>query len=156
MRIPPVSFLESGSHYINSGRGQNVSERIFKSHFRLDPESCSVLWGRLTTYILDDYVENSVMLSTCEPTVHLLWVLHFMYVYSSEEVCASFFGVTAKTYRKYVQAMIRFLHTLSTDLVSIFTGFLYFKIYFVPYSLTFIPRLISQKGSTKTTDPNVV
>ena len=127
MRIPPVSFLDSGSHYINGGRGQNVSERIFKSHFLLDPESCSVLWGRLTTYILDDYVENSVMLSTCEPTVHLLWVLHFMYVYSSEEVCASFFGVTAKTYRKYVQAMIRFLHTLSTDLVSMFTGFFILK-----------------------------
>ena len=127
MQIPPISFLESGSHYINNGRGQNVSERIFKSHFRLDPESCSVLWGRLTTYILDDYVEKSVMLSTCEPTVHLLWVLHFMYVYSSEEVCASFFGVTAKTYRKYVQAMIRFLHTLSTDLVSMFTGFFILK-----------------------------
>ena len=78
MQIPPASFLEAGSYYINGttkkSANKQVSERIFKSHFRLDPASCSDLWGRLSTFLLDDHVENGVKLDNCEPTVHLLWV----------------------------------------------------------------------------------
>ena len=109
-------------------------------------------WGGLSTFLLDDHVENGVKLDNCEPTVHLLWVLHYTYMYISEEVCASFFGVTAKTYRKYVHAMVRFIHALSSELVSLFESFLFNVV--VVYVLTFNPRLTFPIGSTRTMDPN--
>ena len=153
---PPASFLEAGSYYINGttkkSANKQVSERIFKSYFRLDPASCSDLWGRLSTFLLDDHVENGVKLDKCRPTVHLLWVLHYLYVYSSEEVCAKLFGLKPKTYREYVHAMICFLHALSSELVSLFESFLFNVV--VVYVLTFNPRLTFPIGSTRTMDPN--
>ena len=119
MKLPASVFTDAGSFYINGEQNKNrqVSQRIFRAHYRLDGEGCSDLWHKLTCHIKENDSQNEVMFSTCQPS-HLLWALHYMYVYCSEEVCASFFGVTAKTFRKYVWAIMSFLSTTSNVILS--------------------------------------
>ena len=120
MCIPAVTFLNAGSFYINNRRtgGKQVSQRVFKSHFRLSPQACSDLWHRLVCHTQPDMVQRDVTFSSVKGTTHLLWVLHYAFVYSSEDVVSSFFGVTPKTFRKYVWAMFTFLNKMSPKIVS--------------------------------------
>ena len=120
MKLPAAVFIDAGSFYINNrdpNQKKQVSPRIFKAHFRLDGEGFSDLWHKLSCHIKHNDSQNTVLFSTCQPS-HLLWALHYMYVYSSKGVCASFIGISAKTYRKYVWAIISFLSTTSNGIVS--------------------------------------
>ena len=42
--------------------------------------------------------------------VHLLWALHFLKVYVTEDVSANFFEVTRTTYRKWVWKVLGCLY----------------------------------------------
>lgn len=121
MPVRPIIFLDYAISCINRGADDRppVTERCFKAHFKLSPQGCSDLYNRLT-----DAVEGTALsymydvpFEDTEPR-HLLWLLYYFFTYSSEDVAAALFGVTPKTYRKYVWTMAVFLKDMSFKLVS--------------------------------------
>ena len=124
-------------------------ERKFKSFFKVCPEGCEFLWDQLEWCCRDRSVQMTnggglkFFWKDVRPN-HLLWCLYYMKVYCSEQVAASLFGVTPKTYRKYVWVMIKFLSWLSQHLVSIcincYDCLLLYKTYFFFHSL--LPLLL--------------
>ena len=109
MTTTAEDFHIIGSTYI-VGQRPKVSMRIFKAHFKLQPVGYEKLWDRLQQFVLpnDQATVNEVPFSKIIPN-HLLWVIHYAYTYSNSDVCASFFGVTRKTFLNYVWALFSFL-----------------------------------------------
>lgn len=123
MPVHASVFLDYGTECINRGRQHQppVSERCFKAHFKLTPNACRALYQRLLDHIRPlstSYLYPKVRFDNTEPR-HLLWVLHHFFTNPTEEIGSSFFGVTPKTYRKYVWVMAYFLQELSSHIVSL-------------------------------------
>lgn len=142
MPVHPTVFLDYGTECINRGRLRvAVSERTYKAHFKLTPTACSALYTRLqeaTPGNSPAEVYPSVRFHSTEPR-HLLWALHYVYTNTTEEVGCAFFGVTPKTYRKYVWSLISFLKDLSYQIVSfvvILRTFYIQKVIYSPLLLT--------------------
>ena len=131
MRVPATAFLDAGTFYINRNNNTEtpVSRRAFRAHFHLEPTGCAELWHRLSHYIPENVEMNGVPLHRIQPSTHLLWVLHYAFVYRSEDVTSAFFDVTPKTLRKYVWAMFGFLARMGHGLVRIVLSVEYFDIY---------------------------
>ena len=112
-------FHRLGSNYIIGEGTPLVSMRVFKSHYKLTPKGYEKLWDRLHMYVLDDdkAQANDLLFSSFLPN-HLLWTIHYAYTYSNSDVCASFFGITRKTFLKYVWGGFLFLAQIHTDVVS--------------------------------------
>ena len=128
---------------------QPFCERKFKSFFKLCPVGCEFLWDQLDWSCRD----KSVAMINGLPffwrdakPAHLLWCLYYLKVYCSEDVSATLFNRSPKTYRKYVWIMIKFLCQLSESVVSIcivncYHCLLLYKTYlFLPSSL--LPLLL--------------
>ena len=119
MRLPPEAFIEIAKRYINANSDPDraVSERVFKAHFRLSPIGCAGVWERLEERVDANYSYKGLQFSACQPS-HLLWTLYHAWCYSTEDTAAAFFGVTAKTYRKYVLSMMGFIAKMGWSVVS--------------------------------------
>ena len=121
-KVPIQLWKETAAHYINptENRYRPVSDRTFKAYFKLEPESVSDLWyymelhGELGPF--DGSVSLDQVIEVC-----LLWALQFLHCYPSEEVGASFVGVSVKTWRKYVWAVLIIMQRASSRLVSRFS-----------------------------------
>ena len=96
VNVPAVSFLDSGTYYITRANTpeaqQPITRRLFKAHYYLEPLGFQVLWNRLSNCIPNNQVENGVHFSTIQPTTDLLWALHYVFVYSSEDMSSVFFS----------------------------------------------------------------
>ena len=113
-------FIDYATYHINASRNQNVSfisKRTFKAFFKLTPLGCAELWDRLTTLVPANIERNGVIFGNTH-SYHLLWTLHYLYSYCTEEVGSALFGVTPKTYRKYTWAIQGYLQELKYKLVS--------------------------------------
>ena len=98
--VPGVVFQEAGYTLINNGRNSgrtnrpfSMSERTFKAHFRLNPTGCSDLYWNMAVTIEPSAEENEVKLASVRPS-HLLWTLNYLFTYCSNEVGATFCGVS--------------------------------------------------------------
>ena len=116
LRVDPIVFEDFAKGYFAKS-GKAVDDRTFRAFFKISSVGCSDLWYKLTQYTCPTEVENKVRFSSLKPN-HLLWTLHYMHTYASEDVCSTIVGVTPKTYRKYKWAIILFLSNLSRKLVS--------------------------------------
>ena len=76
------------------------SNRKFHAHFGICKEITSILWL---------YLKSLDVPFTFEP-MHLLWALYFIKVYSSIDVCSSYWKVSPPTYSLWIW---RVLHVLS-------------------------------------------
>ncbi len=65
-------------------------------------------------------VKHSGPLPQHAKTIHLLWALHLVKVYSSEHVLSSSVGATEKNYRKWAWFFIQELAYLEPEVVSIY------------------------------------
>ena len=121
MNVPPDQFLSIAISLINKNQlNATLDERTYRAHFKINPFATARLWKRLHQANTGKvHVHQGVVYSfeSFQPC-HLLWLLHYLKTYVSEDVAASFCGVSCKTHRKYVWAMIDFSNNLSRELVS--------------------------------------
>ncbi|ORY31116.1 hypothetical protein BCR33DRAFT_840685 [Rhizoclosmatium globosum] len=78
-------------------------ERLFRAHFGMSTATCEEVWQELIPSNLHHTIEKK----------HLLWTLFYLKVYSSIDVSASKFGVTAPTWRKWVELTLDSLSELN-------------------------------------------
>ena len=119
-KIPIQLWKETAASYINipDKRWKPVSDRVFTAYFKLEPEACSDLW-----YYLDMHAERNENKEynlgfNSLRDIHLLWALHYLKTYASEDICASFVGVSVKTWRKYTLSYLEVMANASYKLVS--------------------------------------
>ena len=125
MFIQPSAFRHIASQYLVDNytqADQQICDRVYKAHFKLCPLGTAKLWFKLSECnALAEFTppgsDVKIPFSTCQP-VHLLWTLHYMKNYVSEDVCALLFRVSNKTHRKYFWAIVHFLNLLATETVS--------------------------------------
>ena len=80
--------------------------KIFKSHFGASPLVVQELWEKMT--------DNGMIQRHKGVTPsHLLWCLHFLFVYPSETVGSATCQTSRSTYRKWVWKVIGELELLS-------------------------------------------
>ena len=104
MQIPPETFVHLAKHLINQGNlDKPLDECVFQAHFKLTLLGTAQLWSRLLQYNPQSVTLDGVKytITNYQPN-HLLWLLHYLKTYVSEDVAASFSGVSNKTHRKYV------------------------------------------------------
>ena len=131
MNVPPEAFRNLATQYLNSNfpeprRSTTVSDRVYQAHFKLSPLGTARLWCKLcqanegNSYYQDpnDRDAQPVYFTNVLPR-HLLWTLHYMKTYVSEDVASQLFGITCKTHRKYFWAIVHFLYVLASNKVSI-------------------------------------
>ena len=106
----------------NAGSTECEYER-FRASFGTSPFVCSILW-------------NMIKGSEGSLPKHLLWSLFYLKTFSTERVCASFFRVTEKTFRKWVMIFIKKIGNLTDKVVSICI------IFFVCYSNILLTLLV--------------
>ena len=131
MRVSPATFRTLASTYLNSSfpepkRSTLVTNRVYKAHFKLNPLQTARVWEKLEDYIgntncvykTQDSPPQIVSWEKHTLPKHLLWTLHYMKTYMTEDQTAVLFATTNKTFRKYFWAMVHFLNVLTVDLVS--------------------------------------
>ena len=91
---------------------QNVRNRRIVAFFGAPSLVIAKLWELL--------VKHSGPLPQHAKTIHLLWALHLVKVYSSEHVLSSSVGATEKNYRKWTWFFIQELAYLEPEVVSIY------------------------------------
>ena len=114
-------FYTTGAAYITNGnQNRPCNERIFKSHFKLNPAGYETLYCRMQNLVPPSTESkcNDLTYTDFQPS-HLLWVINYAFTYSSMDVCSSFFGVSRKTFQKYIWAGFLFLAHMHHDLVRI-------------------------------------
>jgi hypothetical protein len=87
---------------------KTYSDRAFRAHFAVSPSGCAAAWTTLLAAAPADRPP--------QPR-HLLWTLHYLAQYDTTEVSASFFGVSAPTYKKAVVAVRNVLGESLEDVV---------------------------------------
>ena len=108
-RLAATSILRGVSPSIK--RGRKIGMRKFKAHFGTSNFICAIMWNMMTDLgLLDDHPQ-------LKPD-HLLWTLHFFKSYAVEEVNATFFQKTEKTYRTYVWLVVPIIAALAPHAVS--------------------------------------
>lgn len=127
IRIPVSYWQTTACEYINTGsnKGRPCNQRTYRAHFRLSPEGCSDLYYYLTVYGRQDVAEDGSYLPLNVQESHLLWVLHYLNTYASEEVCAHFCQVSVKTWRKHVWNAIKVLCNGAQEMVSSLSHFVH-------------------------------
>ena len=103
-----------------------VTTRVYKAHFKLSPSQTERVWVKLGQSVHggNHYyrtTDTPPQILRFQPDImpeHLLWTLHYMKHYATEEHTAVLFGTTTKTFRKYFWAVVHFLTILCDDLVS--------------------------------------
>lgn len=76
----------------------NLGLRRYKAFHGVSPNICQILWDKL----------SNVRPKTSQPK-HLLWCLHFLKQYNSENNNRAIFGVHEKTIRKWVWCFVKLL-----------------------------------------------
>ena len=146
----PRVFRDLATLYLNSSFPEpkchtRVTERVFKAHFKLSSLETAKVWYKMRlllentncVYKTNDTPPQSVSWDNNALPEHLLWTLHYMKTYLTEDQTAVLFGTTNKTFRKYFWAMVHFLSLLCSDLVSTNnnnTSLLTIDMYFVAIS----------------------
>ena len=85
---------------------QGFDDRAFRSHFGCSPDICSILWEKIR--------RPSAMMGK-----HLLWGLHFLKSYATEDVLACALRTTRKTLRKWIWTVVRSIAQLKRSVVSL-------------------------------------
>ena len=87
-------------------------ERTFRALFGTSADVCSILW---------DYcaVHKRRPKRGMKPK-HLLWALHFLKSYGTEDVLAQWADTTRKTWRKWVWIVLRIVRKYKNQVVSVF------------------------------------
>ena len=124
-------FRSLAAQYLNATlpehrRHTPVSTRAYKAHFKLCPAQTERVWTKLGHcmhnrnyfYTTNDKPPQHVFFNPDMSPKHLLWTLHYMKNYSTEDHTAVLFGTTTKTFRKYFWATVHFLTIMCDDLVS--------------------------------------
>ena len=92
------SFTEIGFSMMNTNlsASKKIVNRKFSSWFGVLPTICSNLWSVVLRH---RWVKRNV----CRPNPeHLLWTLHFLFCYGSEENNSARCGTNERTFRKWV------------------------------------------------------
>ena len=91
---------------------EKTMQRQFRSWFGLGPKLCLVVWNKLIA-------SSCFECTSANPNPkHLLWTLHFLKVYSSEENNAGRVGVSEKTFRKWVWIYAEGISNLDKEIIS--------------------------------------
>ena len=118
----PSSFLALGRSIVCKQSKKHSStgdENFFRSTFNSSPEVCSHTWEYLTHY--KKKPKKSL-------PKHLLWALLFLKSYATEPFLAGLVGVSEKTLRKWVWAMIGAVNMLYSRVVSFNVFYYYFNL----------------------------
>jgi hypothetical protein len=89
--------------------------RRFVGMFGLEPIHCAIVWNEL---VLSGWTGRT----RCAKPVHLLWALHFLRVYPTEEVLVARVGVDEKTARKWVWFYIHGIARLTLKIVRMMSS----------------------------------
>ena len=134
-------------------RATQWDDRKYKSHFKLCPLGCEVLWFKLSECCADKTYRNQdgevLPFYKIQPN-HLLWTLHYLKTYCSEDVACTLWGITPKTHRKYFWAVVSFLGNLSNELVrfNLFHHYCFCCVVMTPHHLlTFLLLNQDQVGT---------
>ena len=112
------------------GGSKVTHDRRFISNFGCLPPTCATLWHRLLTSGHEAFmVEVKSLVSkkskkrfypNCPPykACHLLWALHLMMCYPTENQGISIINCDEKTFRKWAWAFIEALSSLKNEVVS--------------------------------------
>ena len=93
--------------------GVNNDDRSFRAHTGTSPDVCSLIWNEISS--------NEQCSSYMRP-VHLLWALHFLKAYCTEDVIAPRLGTTRKMYRKWVWKVLQLICSMIRKVVRIRNG----------------------------------
>ena len=117
-----IFFFKYGMSCLNKGFDENnilaTHHRKFRAGFGVSPKVCSIVWREID----EDYHKLE--------REHLLWALHFLKVYSTENVLTSVFSVDEKTYRNIIFKVIDSISILTEDVVSLITSLLLLQLFF--------------------------
>src|SRR5690242_2975182 len=76
------------------------TEQIIHAHFGLCLSAITLVWL---------LIAETAHLHEVRP-IHLLWALHFLKVYPTEDIAANFFGTSWQTYHKWVWKVLGLLY----------------------------------------------
>lgn len=86
----------------------HCDKRTVRAHFGIDIESIVIVWKRIRHLFIDHGLVGE----------HLLWLLHYLRVYPTEDQGANWCGITRPTYRKNIWTALillnEHLNTVST------------------------------------------
>lgn len=86
---------------LRSGNAMDdMPERVFKANYGVSKECVQTLFELATS------VDESMKIN------FILWLFYFLKNYTSLDVCATHFGVTAKTFGKHLWETIFLLHAI--------------------------------------------
>lgn len=93
-------FWKTGHKYIGHklSLSYSLGLRRFKAFYGVSPHICNIIWNKLV----------NVRPNTSQPK-HLLWCLHFLKQYDSENNNRAVFRVDEKTFRKWIWCFIQLL-----------------------------------------------
>ena len=109
MSFLPQTFMDTAMVMLEIKKNNISTTRMmqkFVSTFGITPNMCSIVWTKLQ----DDEMPATVL------PKHLLWTLHFLRCYNSEEVLTNLTKCCRQTLTKWIWPMIERLHDL--DIVS--------------------------------------
>mmetsp|Transcript_7735 Transcript_7735/g.20247 ORF Transcript_7735/g.20247 Transcript_7735/m.20247 type:complete len:123 (-) Transcript_7735:24-392(-) len=121
MTSTPANPFASSPRVLNFVQVFEITASVIlrRSHNRVDlpDRRFKALFGASATVVATLWI----MILTKAQTIgagpkHLLWALHFLKVYSVEDVSAEVVGTDPKTWRKWVWRMVDLMHGL--DIVS--------------------------------------
>ena len=85
----------------SAGKRIMVTERVFRAKFGLPSEVLPLLWFKLA----------SMLHSSGQKAIHLLWTLFWLKVYPTDDVCADTWGVTANTFNLHRLTVLDVMHS---------------------------------------------
>ena len=106
-RLLATQYLHAS--YPEPRRSTQVSSRVYKAHFKLSPVQTARVWDKLGyslrgmqyVHTTNENTPQRVDYDNDIMPIHLLWALHYMKNYDTEDQSAVLFGTTSKTFRKY-------------------------------------------------------
>jgi hypothetical protein len=89
-------------------RSKLPDNQYIRAHFGVSIKTLTRIWDTCSSNNLSSKPE------------HLLWTLQFLKTYETEEILSNTFGVSRKTYRKWVWIMVKSISDSKKRVVSIF------------------------------------
>ena len=115
-RVSAEAFMLVGEDIISKKKRNTKSDMIrrrrFQSNFGTAPEICSNIWARIM------FTRRKQIPFSNPAPKHLLWALHLMKTYGTEDCLASNCGVDEKTFRRWAWIFIEEIARLSRVEVS--------------------------------------
>ena len=135
MKLKWEFFHAMGLNHLNRSLdgSQFEQDRIFQAHFGTSWFVCAATWNALDE-IESTYIQQQAKLKP----IHLLWAFYFLKRYETEDVGGPFWGVTPKTFRKWVWIMLTRLEELSIEKVEFVLLFHFSFIHHLSYHELFL------------------